>query len=154
MLNSRSYFQLYYFVVIPSKDLTASPPPQTHTHHTPTCMKPHGCRALEFLFLPRNLHSQQSSKTEALESKLQESEKELKAANSLLFERANQIAALQRDVDHKGSRVSALEESLQLEHERQSKLEAQLGVANEKLTSLQSEGVALRQQVGVTLVTQ
>ena len=115
-------------------------------------MKPHSCHVLEFLFLPRNLHSQQSSKTESLEIKLQDSEKELKATNSLLFERANQIAALQRDVDHKGSRVSALEESLKVEHERQSKLEAQLGVANEKLTSLQSEGVALRQQVGVALV--
>ncbi len=101
----------------------------------------------QFLPLSRNLHSQQSSKTEALEAKLQDAEKEVKVQSTLLFERANQIAALQRAVDHGQSRVTSLEETVQERRERHSSLELQLAAANEKIASLQSGGVALRQQV-------
>ncbi len=94
----------------------------------------------------RELHSQQSAKTDSLETKLQEAETELKGNQALLFERANQISALQRDVHHSQSRLSALEESLQVERQRQAKLESQMVVSKDKVTTLMSESAVCRQE--------
>ncbi len=96
------------------------------------------------------MHSQQSSKTDSLEAKLQDTQNELKSNHTLLFEKANQISELQRDVDHRQSRLAALEETLQFERERVGKLESELAVAREKESLLRSEVAGCRQEVEST----
>ena len=96
--------------------------------------------------LCRDLHSQQTSRAESLEAKLQGAENELKSTSTLLHERANQITGLQRDVEHKQASLTALNATLKCERDRQSKIELQLDAASEKVASLQTETSGLRQK--------